>query len=592
MEPWKPLQSVRLEQKGFRGMRDVIDTNDGEASDLPLILHNCLSADPVKGGALVTRPPFQAMGGNVTATRVNLIYNYDRLDGTRDLLMVTSGAIYRFSGGAWVVYLSYATLSAAGIVPSVAGPWFAVTINGKLVVSDGVNTPWMYDGVTATLTLLSNCPVLYGQPTVYYAKLFGIKNTERSTLVWSEENDPTIGYEAGGYNNAWTLGQTSSEPITAILGTNESLFYWRAHSMGAIRGAVTPDFVNDGVHDGVSATVGTASYRVLQVDRTIYWSDAFGRPHYLSIGGDIQELYSQMQRKLDQQGLSNYIANSTGSTYGDGWVLNLTGAAGLCWPVYDPVLRVVGFVYGVTSGFLGAAATDNAAAATSSNGKFAYIVCFSHDTHILQSYWSFPCESGGGSTYVATIRRSDTFDEGIAIASAVSNVQTILFGSHKATYCLDYDVSAAAQATIPQFVIGPREAHADDIQLAFDRLDVSVNARPKTAAVGDGRTYEGQLGVALQTSNLQVSSELSTAIISGDAGLYPAGGTDQVQTAGVVRETQNSFGVAEEGRWARVLLRLVDAAPKYNSAYPLAIVSWTLTAMARTRAPASNIAPP
>jgi hypothetical protein len=79
--------------------------------------------------------------------------------------------------------------------------------------------------------------------TVYYAKLFMLKR-DRKTIVWSEENQPNTGYEAGGYNNAWELTQTSNEPLTAIIGTNEALYYGRKTSVGAIRGACQLD-----VHD-------------------------------------------------------------------------------------------------------------------------------------------------------------------------------------------------------------------------------------------------------------------------------------------------------------------------------------------------------
>ena len=51
------------------------------------------------------------------------------------------------------------------------------------------------------------------------AKLFGIKASDRSTFVWSEENDPTIGYQA-----TVLVYCTSGIALTAYIA-----WRWRAH---------------------------------------------------------------------------------------------------------------------------------------------------------------------------------------------------------------------------------------------------------------------------------------------------------------------------------------------------------------------------
>lgn len=600
MEMWKPLQQTRLEQRGFRGMRDVVLPGEGDA-DMPMIIHNMIPTDPVSGGPLVTRPPWQTCGTAPAAAGCQLVYNYYQLDSTNRLVMIADGVIYFWDTSLnpddWAIYISAATLSGASITLSTTARCYAVTVGGKLVISDGVNTPFMYDGVTATITKLTACPVIYGQPTVYYAKLVAIKNTERSTFVWSEENDPTIGYESGGYNNAWELGQTGSEPLTAILGTNTALYYWRPHSIGAIRGAVTTDFVNDGTHDGVSATVGTMTPQVCLVDTTIYWADTFGRPWYLTTGGDIQPLYPQMGRKFDNSNIATYLYSSSspgGNAYGDGADIR---PAFTTLPniqiAYYPDLDLVMFGY---PGQMFASQGDSGSRFSSSYPVM--FACFHHATKSLQAYWTYPGNTTGASSsilsYFACVTKpvSEEISPFMFVRTSVpSSARTTMKMTRFATYALDDDPILGYPIAPPQYVIGPSQGRSDDVTVAFERLDVSVGARPMSTAPTGGRTYEGQLGVALQTSNRQVSSELSSALYSGDAALFPAGGTDQVQTAGNIRFTQNSFGLAEEGRWAKVLIRIVNSVDE-GSAFATFLEGWTLTAMARARTPANNIAPP
>ena len=97
------------------------------------------------------------------------------------------GKFYTYNWGTDVFteVVTAANFTTASITLSSTAKCYAVTMADKMVVTDGVNTPWMWDGTTGAsgLTKLTNCPVLYGRPTVYYAKLFGIKNTERSTMV-------------------------------------------------------------------------------------------------------------------------------------------------------------------------------------------------------------------------------------------------------------------------------------------------------------------------------------------------------------------------------------------------------------------------
>src|SRR5688572_19105391 len=103
---------------------------------------------------------------------------------------VISGEIYTEDSGIWFKQVSTANLTTAGIVLANVGRVFMVPFNGLMLISDGVNLAFTWNGTAGAggLVELTNAPVFYGRPTVYYGKVFGIKDTERDTIVWSEEN--------------------------------------------------------------------------------------------------------------------------------------------------------------------------------------------------------------------------------------------------------------------------------------------------------------------------------------------------------------------------------------------------------------------
>lgn len=281
-EGMMPLPSEQLCQLVFKGMRDSEDPQVANPEYAKLI-QNAYPIDSGLGARVVGRPGFAQIGaqlGTGSTRRVQGFYQFTKLDGTEYTICIAGGKFYVLT---WSTSTWTEDTPGAATISTTATCYF-VTIGDKVVISDGTNTPWTWDGTDDVV--LSNCPVLYGQPTVYYAKLFGIKNTERSTIVWSEENDPATGYEAGGYNNAWTLGQTDQAPLFAIRGSNEALYYWRERSIGSIRGAVDADFVNSGTREGVSPIVGTKSPDGVVVGPDdFFFLDADGKPRSLSISG-------------------------------------------------------------------------------------------------------------------------------------------------------------------------------------------------------------------------------------------------------------------------------------------------------------------
>lgn len=291
-----PIPSQVEAQVGYRGMNDALDPFTG-VKDYAVLIQNAYPLDPERPSRIIGRPGCSQAGaqlGSAGNRRVQGIHQYTKLDGTEYTVAVVGGKFYSYNWGTstW----TEDTPSAATI--STSAEVYFVTFADVLIVSDGTNKPWKWDGTDDTV--LTNASVMYGQPAVYYAKLFGIKNTERSTLIWSEEADPTTGYEAGGFNNAWTLGQTDQNQIFAIRGTNEALYYFRARSIGAISGAVTTTFTTDGTQEGVSGTVGTSSPDgVVLVKNRLYFVDSLTRPQSLNtFGGGFAESWRSLRETI------------------------------------------------------------------------------------------------------------------------------------------------------------------------------------------------------------------------------------------------------------------------------------------------------
>jgi len=274
-------QAIPLKSGPYRGMRFVSDAQVVDEEYCYYAL-NMLPADRSRPS-----PYMRFFSYGVTDTTLaGALQGYEPFQALEDSIVVIGGQLYKTKTWSTTPWVATAALTGAGITLDSSALVYMCEFNGQLIVSDGVNTPFAVD-TAAALTKLTNAPVFFGQPTVYAGKLMGIKSADRKTLVWSEENLPNLGYEAGGYNNAWTLTQGGPGDLYAIRGTNAGLYYWRAESCGAIRGAITPDFVAASTHDDISRQVGSVSTRTLLVEQDIWFVDQLARPQRI-VGGVLQ----------------------------------------------------------------------------------------------------------------------------------------------------------------------------------------------------------------------------------------------------------------------------------------------------------------
>lgn len=277
----------------FLGVKD-----DTQASDPQFAqgLTNVVFADAGPEAGLVSRPGFEKHPLTVSAQPQG-VFEHVASDGTRTKFVFADNKVYRWSWTSSSRGVStFTDVTPAGV--AISSTVSCVSFADTMIVTDGVNRPWKATNLSSTPitgAYLTGVPGAVTSPAVYYAKLFFIKADEQNTIIWSEEQDPDTGYESGGYNNAWTLGQTSNEPLVAIRATNEALYYWRTHSIGMITGAVDSEFVAAGVHDSISQTTGAwTNAGVVEADGCFYFADRAGRLHILTPGQGLAELWREM----------------------------------------------------------------------------------------------------------------------------------------------------------------------------------------------------------------------------------------------------------------------------------------------------------
>jgi len=211
-----------------------------------------------------------------------------------------------------------------------------VVFNNLLIISDGVNQPFAWDGTTGAggVTPLTNCPVLYGQPWVYNGRLWGIKGSSTATrisVVWSQVGTPNTGYEAGGYLNIWDVAQTNQNIFYAGASTNDSMVLCRANSTTRITGSDSANFQSTANREGVHEFVGSVSPAGMVVHQdTVYYFSNDGRIMRVQPGGAATEIAPGLREFVS-------LTNPVNFAVVEGFVWD-AGTFGeyLCWTIVGP----------------------------------------------------------------------------------------------------------------------------------------------------------------------------------------------------------------------------------------------------------------
>lgn len=271
------------------GMHDALEPGAAR-SGLAKLLRNCY-ATATEGGIRCVQgvPGFEQAGtqlGSMGARVVQWIGALRLTNGTVKNLVFCNGVLseYDFGTDAFTTRLTNAEIAAGTGTPtlSTTARVYGLTYADQLIVSDGINVPFQWDGTSGGgVVELSNCPVIYGQPRVYNEKMVIIKAAERDTWAWSEEGDPTLGYDTSPYENAWNFGGPNAERLVAFAARSGALGILRERSTTEVYGAIASEFRTTANESSVSETLGTtAPASVLVLDEGTMTVDASGRPQF------------------------------------------------------------------------------------------------------------------------------------------------------------------------------------------------------------------------------------------------------------------------------------------------------------------------
>ena len=391
----------------WKGVRDTIDPYDDPAD--PGFLQDATNGyfpDGEGMSGFYSRPgwihaaPSYAAASTPPGTQMGCAYTMTALDGTLYRFFAFNAKLYRLSGTGFTTSTDVTPVGVAiDASATPASRIYMTQLGNSLIVSDGVNKPWIGTNLGATPITAAYIDIgaggawsVQGAPVVYQGSLFCIARTVPGGsavtaglgLVWSEPNQPATGYTQTNYANFWNLIEQSSQPIYALAATNNTLYYFRAQSIGAVQGTPGSNFVSTATRDLVSANVGcTAPASIVQFLDNIFFVDRLGRPYLFVPGAAPVELWKSLRGQID--------ANPTYLQYP--LATALVGVGCLV-----PQLNVV-LLAGWSSN-----PTNN-----SSNSPLgpSMLYCFDAKTGVYQGRWNFTTYTGGPSTFDVLAQMSD-----------------------------------------------------------------------------------------------------------------------------------------------------------------------------------------
>lgn len=294
----------------YKGVKNTTDPFD-DTEDYLIDLVNGYIPDVRSGSGAYARP------GTVLMNSSNQLGGANHM-GQSVFSATFSGVDYNFTAVSGKLYRvtsdlgTYTDVTPAGITidSSTSTRVFMLEFAGTLIVSDGVNRPWIGTSLAATPIIGTNIQYDSGNSawcaqhmTLYSgALLFVIKTIagvwHQTRIAWSAPFDATQGYlntvSGVAVDYTWDLVQTGSTPIYGVCGTNVALLYFRDDSIGALTGPIGPNFKNDATHDAVDLKIGTrAPATIALFGSTVFFCDTLGRPQMLLNG--LQPIWLNMR---------------------------------------------------------------------------------------------------------------------------------------------------------------------------------------------------------------------------------------------------------------------------------------------------------
>lgn len=303
----------------WRGVRNTLEPFD-EPNFLLQDAQNGYLPDTQDGSGYYARLGFQLLnnGSRIFGTDPftgQAVYAHTDLSDTTYNFIAFGGHIFRVSADFSTFTDVTPSITISGAVTTKIK---MLSLGNNLIVSDGVNRPWIASNLASTPITATHIqynaadnPWAATDMTEFGGSVFFALNnvngvSRQFDLAWLEPGQTNLGLEQTNFSDFWTMAQTSNDPITAIHGTNVALFVFRRASIAKVVGSVGPNLQSTATVDAVAKNVGTvAPHSVFQFGDTIFFADLYGRPMSIDVYGQPVELWQQLRERSDTSLVEN-----------------------------------------------------------------------------------------------------------------------------------------------------------------------------------------------------------------------------------------------------------------------------------------------
>lgn len=577
---WTPPQPREFAVRGWRGAYDSLApggdssnaaylaerTPGAQQLDEAILLRNLFPTDLQRAGSLAFRAgrlwnaTATQLTGNAGGTQGQFLGQMRRPDASNAGLSVAviSGEVWTFhpapdGTGSSTKVLSTAQLTAAGVALPSGNNVLAIPFAGVVVFVDmvGNTQPFSWDGTTVgggIVKLTSLAAAAYISATIYYGRLF-LLMSDQKTLVWSEPNQPNVGYNNAPFANIWDLSvQTGQSDLRAIVGTNEAIYLMRWGGVGTIRGTVTSTFSTDGTLDSIVVGNGCGFHSMCcYVEGTLFWVDQAYQPHGYRPGVG----HTRLSDQLPRYGGYPVVFNSPLTTPFDGSL-----GEGVPFQFIRQCYPDLGRGRVLFAGNYGA------------QGIGRWVMEFDAKSLRLLGFRTYPLGNVPSVLGNASQMAAVVMDDGQDWVEVYADNAGWLFGEARSVAVMQvqsYDTDHLGNRTaITGVLVGPAHGWDENTEWSFQQLDVVYLAPGPTATITVGYLTSRQWRVGLTPADQVVA----------EAGLtnFP-------------QERHLSFGLLASGRWCRPVIQLTGpgTAGETSGHARLELLSYKLKAVARAK---------
>lgn len=296
---------------GVRNSRQPFDDNS-TAGDYCQNARNCAFVDPSLLSGAQARPGVEQFT-NTSGNGGQGMHLHVMTNGTVYNFIVSGGTLQRLDPGSFPATVDVTPAAPIGIASGLEHPVSFLSLGDSMVVSDGVNRPWLATNLGSTPVTGTNIQInaasdawSAGPPTIYQDSVCfptitvpgGSPVTAGEGFVYSEPNQPLVGYTQTGYADFFNVIEQNtplgSQIIYGLHGTNDGLFYFRQNALGMLAGSIA-NFSTTATRDARSSEIGTTlPWTIRQYANNIFFADSQGRPWMMPLDGGLQPIWKQM----------------------------------------------------------------------------------------------------------------------------------------------------------------------------------------------------------------------------------------------------------------------------------------------------------